>query len=198
MKDFWNQRYSEAGWAYGQKPNEFFQEVLSTMPPGRLLLPAEGEGRNAIFAARSGWKVEAFDFSLSAQQKALEWARMEHVSIDYSMQDISSWEPISESYDVVALLFVHVDPVVRVIFHQKVAKSLRQGGKVIIEAFRPEQIGHPSGGPKDSQMLYTSGDLCHDFEGLSVEFEQNWSGDLQEGRYHVGHAETIRMVWEKN
>ena len=34
-------------------------------------LPAEGEARNAIYAAKKGGKVYAFDFSPIAQQKAL-------------------------------------------------------------------------------------------------------------------------------
>jgi hypothetical protein len=54
MKEFWNQRYAEAAFAYGSEPNAFFAEQLSKLEPGKLLLPAEGEGRNAVFAAKNG------------------------------------------------------------------------------------------------------------------------------------------------
>lgn len=52
MKDFWNERYATDVYAYGTEPNAYFKACLDTIPkPGRLLLPAEGEGRNAVYAA---------------------------------------------------------------------------------------------------------------------------------------------------
>lgn len=46
--------------AYGTEPNAFFKAQLDQLTPGRLLLPAEGEGRNAVYAAKKGWEVAAF------------------------------------------------------------------------------------------------------------------------------------------
>jgi len=198
MKEFWDKRYEKDGWVYGQEPNVFFQEVLSRLPPGRILLPAEGEGRNAIFSARTGWEVEAFDFSPAAKQKALTWAKEENLVIQYELQDLTEWNPLEEVYDVVSLIFIHLEPTHRVDFHQKVIKSVKKGGIVIIEAFRPEQVGHSSGGPQDPRMLYTLVDLENDFMTLEKVSQENWSGYLDEGQYHRGHAETIRMVFQKN
>ena len=64
MKDMWEERYAADEYAYGEEPNAFFKACLDGLPaPGRLLLPGEGEGRNAVYAARQGWieleKVEA-------------------------------------------------------------------------------------------------------------------------------------------
>ena len=73
MKEFWNQRYSELGYAYGTEPNEFFKEALlrykeELLPEHpRLLMPAEGEGRNAVYAAELGFEVTAFDVSEQAR-----------------------------------------------------------------------------------------------------------------------------------
>ena len=82
MKEFWDQRYSEPGFAYGLDPNAFFVEVLDSLTPGRLLLPGEGEGRNAIYAAGNGWKVSAYDQSIVARDKALEWAASMDLQFD--------------------------------------------------------------------------------------------------------------------
>ena len=56
---FWNERYNAPEYAYGVEPNRYFQSVLDQFQgqPGRMLLPAEGEGRNAVYAALKGWKV---------------------------------------------------------------------------------------------------------------------------------------------
>jgi hypothetical protein len=57
VKDFWNNRYDEEAYAYGLSPNIFFKEQLDLLPRGSILLPAEGEGRNAIYALNVGWEV---------------------------------------------------------------------------------------------------------------------------------------------
>ena len=72
MLAHWNDRYSNPEYAYGTAPNEWFKEQLTHLPgKGRILLPAEGEGRNAVFAAKQGWEVSAFDPSEAGREKAL-------------------------------------------------------------------------------------------------------------------------------
>ena len=50
--------------------NWLFKEQILKLPSGKILLPAEGEGRNAVFAAQNNWLVEAFDSSKEAKKKA--------------------------------------------------------------------------------------------------------------------------------
>ena len=71
MKSFWNERYKEKDFVYGKKPNEYLAEKLRELEPGKVLFPAEGEGRNAVFAAEQGWEVSAFDNSFKGRKKAL-------------------------------------------------------------------------------------------------------------------------------
>ena len=70
MKEFWNERYRQNEFAYGEEPNEFLKEQLAKLQPGSILFPAEGEGRNAVYAAQSGWQVSAFDISEEGKKKA--------------------------------------------------------------------------------------------------------------------------------
>ena len=81
----WNKRYAQKEYFYGKQPNEFFRKQLLKFPPGRILLPAEGEGRNAVFAALSGWDVVAFDTSTEAKKKAEKLAKENKVQISYSI-----------------------------------------------------------------------------------------------------------------
>jgi hypothetical protein len=82
-KEFWNQRYSEKEYSYGIEPNQFFKEQITPFKVGTILLPAEGEGRNAVYAAKLGWEVVAFDISEEGKKKALQLATLNNVSIDY-------------------------------------------------------------------------------------------------------------------
>ena len=74
MKDFWNERYASTEYVYGKEPNQYFKQILCSLSPGKILLPAEGEGRNAVYAASLGWQVYAYDFSERAYKKAMALA----------------------------------------------------------------------------------------------------------------------------
>ena len=69
LADFWNERFGKEEFIYGTEPNIFFKEQLDKLETGTLLLPAEGEGRNAVYAATQGWEVSAFDISEQGREK---------------------------------------------------------------------------------------------------------------------------------
>ena len=51
----WNERFGKAEYAYGTKPNSYLKQQLGHIKAGSILFPAEGEGRNAVYAAKLGW-----------------------------------------------------------------------------------------------------------------------------------------------
>jgi len=68
--DFWNQRYSQEGFAYGREPNDFLRDQAAALNPGEALCLAEGEGRNAVHLARLGHRVSAQDLSSISKRSA--------------------------------------------------------------------------------------------------------------------------------
>ena len=80
MIDFWNERYKQQEFAYGIEANEFLKEVLGNYKLGKILFPAEGEGRNAVFAAKLGWDVNAFDLSVEGNIVAQQYIVSSSVS----------------------------------------------------------------------------------------------------------------------
>jgi SAM-dependent methyltransferase len=194
MSNFWNERYSEKEYVYGENPNIFFEEQLSQLNPGTIILPCEGEGRNAVYAASQGWKVKAFDSSEAGKMKALQLANKKNVIIDYSIEDAVAASYPENSADVVAFIYAHFPPATRKQIHQKAIHWLKPGGKIIIEAFNPNQLQNNSGGPKDLSMLYTEETIKEDFEELKIELLQTNQTILEEGKYHEGKADVIRFV----
>ena len=77
----WNDRYSRDEFAYGEQPNNYLKEWLEKLDAGTILFPAEGEGRNAVFAAKLGWAVSAFDISVEGKKKALLLAEVNSVKL---------------------------------------------------------------------------------------------------------------------
>jgi SAM-dependent methyltransferase len=199
MQKFWNQRYSEAEPAYGNDPNEFLKAQLALLQPGRILLPAEGQGRNAVYAASQGWDVTAFDNSEAGRQSALELAANRGVTIDYILKGYGEVELEEASFDAVGLIYAHIPDGMRTQLHRQFWSALKPGGTLILEAFSENQLGRSSGGPKTTELLYSVEKMENDFAPLKpAEFSvEEQTAQLREGAYHSGEAIVIRVVAKK-
>jgi ubiquinone/menaquinone biosynthesis C-methylase UbiE len=202
MKAFWNQRYSEADYAYGILPNEYLKTQLATLPPGRILFPAEGEGRNAVYASTLGWQVYAFDFSEAARHKALALAAKTQVTMHYQIGDLLEVNYPAEWFDAVALIFVHLSPPLRQALHARVTHFLKPGGTLLIEAFSKDHLRFNSmneyaGGPKDVTLLTSRAELEVDFKCLHITELYETETLLQEGKYHAGQSAVVRLTATK-
>ncbi len=193
MKAFWDERYGTEDTVYGREPNAFLAEQLAGRPLGSILLPCDGEGRNALHAARLGWEVHSFDYSHTGVEKALRWAEAAGVAVNACVADAFAFEP-EQAFDAVALIYAHMPAERRAAFHQRAVQWLRPGGTLILEGFNPEQLGNPSGGPKDAAMLFTEEMLRADFAELDIEVCQTAATVIDEGPYHRGPAAVIRLV----
>lgn len=197
MTDFWNARYGQADFAYGREPNEFLKECLDGIEPGLLLLPAEGEGRNAVYAAGLGWDVVAYDPSIEGMRKAQQLAAERDLAIDYRLVGHADFHAESGAFDAVALIYAHVPGPMQRVLHRKMLDLLKPGGLLILEAFSKQQIGRDSGGPKDLDMLYSKAELEEDFQGMSELAVEECEVVLAEGPYHEGTAAVARIIGKK-
>lgn len=196
MQEFWDERYDTKEFVYGKQPNALFREFVDKTPSGDLLLPAEGEGRNAVYAALKGWNVTAFDFSEKAQKKAMKLAREYNVSIDYRISSIDDFS-YTGYFDAVALVFVHLPPETRQGMHRKLINFLKPGGYFLMEAFSKKQVHYNTGGPKDHSLLYNGQELLEDLKSLELVHYKEKLRSLSEGYYHKGEAEVIQLIARK-
>lgn len=199
MKEFWNQRYSESDFAYGESPNEYFKEKLKTISAGKILFACEGEGRNAVYASKLGWEVYAFDQSEIGKNKAEFLALKKEVTIDYLVSDIENINYEKNYFDVLVLVYAHFPQEKRREYHQKLSVLLKKNGTLIIEGFSKRNIEHQNnnpnvGGPRDINMLYDLEELKSDFESFEFIEAYQTQTELDEGLYHRGEASVIRIL----
>ncbi|MDD5185864.1 MAG: class I SAM-dependent methyltransferase [Paludibacter sp.] len=192
MEDIWNQRYAQEEYVYGVNPNEFYKEELSKLQPGKILFPAEGEGRNAVYAAIKGWDVVAFDSSEEAKKKAEKLAEKNNVRLNYQTASIEEFEYDENSFDAIVLIYVHT--MNREQNHQKLLRMLKPGGVIILEGFSKEQLMNNSGGPRNSEMLFSEEELTRDFNDLKEKQITKTETELNEGQLHKGKASVIRLL----
>lgn len=149
----WNERYNDRAYVYGEEANAFLKDRLEGISPGTILFPAEGEGRNAVYAARTGWKVHAFDQSASGKLKADQLATKHVVQIDYQVADMASIDYEAGCFDALALIYAHFPAENRRKYHKKLVSYLKEGAVLILEAFseshmHKQAINPEVGGPK--------------------------------------------------
>lgn len=197
MKDFWNDRYASEAYAYGETPNAFFKQEIQYLKPGKLLFPAEGEGRNAVYAASLGWDVTAFDISIEGKLKAEKLAKKSGVKINYIISDFSDIEFENDMFDCVVLIFAHTHPNQRQHFHRLTQKWLKPDGTIILQGFSKNQIYNNSGGPQNIDMLFDKNILLNDFNQLISSTLEEADVNLNEGLFHKGKSSLINFVGKK-
>jgi SAM-dependent methyltransferase len=194
--DFWNERFGKEEFIYGTEPNIFFKEQLDKLETGTLLLPAEGEGRNAVYAATQGWEVSAFDISEQGREKAMLLAKQHKVNINYEIVSVLDYTS-HKQFDVIAFCYTHFPIDIRKTAHKQMLQLLKKGGTIIFEAFAKAQLNNDSGGPKNEAMLFSLDEVKQEFTRLDFKTLEEKTIELSEGNYHKGKAQVIRFIGVK-
>jgi 2-polyprenyl-3-methyl-5-hydroxy-6-metoxy-1,4-benzoquinol methylase len=202
MKEKWDDRYSKKEFAFGEEPNNFFKEQMSHIPPGKILLPAEGEGRNAVYAATLGWSVYAFDLSIEGKKKAVQLASKNRVDINYEVGEFQSLSYQPNQFDAIALIYAHFQADKKSSYHKILATYLRPGGTIIFEAFSKNHLDYVTknekvGGPRDLESLFSMDEIKSDFDNFEVVRLEEVEVELREGLFHNGKGSVIRFIGRK-
>ena len=200
--DRWNDRYGKDEFAYGVQPNNYLKEQLEKVPVGTILFPAEGEGRNAVFAAKLGWTVSAFDISIEGKNKAVRLAEANNVTLDYQVGELQTLNYKTGQFDAIALIYAHFPADIKSHYHKTLDKYLRKNGMVIFEAFSKSHIDYIAknekvGGPKEIEMLFSIDELRSDFVNYEIMELVEKEIELNEGLFHNGRGSVIRFVGRK-
>jgi len=198
----WDDRYSSEEFAYGEEPNNYLKEQLEKLSPSTVLFPAEGEGRNAVFAAKLGWKVSAFDISEEGKNKAIKLAETNNVSIDYQVGELETLNFQPGQFDAIALIYAHFPAAIKSEIHKELDQLLREDGIIIFEAFSKKHleylaINEKVGGPKDIESLFSIEEIKSDFPNYEIIELEEKEIELNEGLFHNGTGSVIRFIGRK-
>ncbi|NLR65721.1 class I SAM-dependent methyltransferase [Chitinophaga varians] len=202
MKQKWDERYQNDFFVYGKEPNEFFREWLPKFTPGTILMPADGEGRNGVFAAQQGWQVTSFDQSEAGKVKAMQLAAERQVSLDYIVGDLEDLQFEAASFDAMGLIYAHFAGDKKAPFHQQLDSYLKPGGIIIFEAFSKQHRGFKAanprvGGPDGTDDLYSKEEITTYFGNYDILMLEEEEILLNEGQFHVGKGAVVRFAGRK-
>ncbi len=191
----WEERYgSTDDYVYGTEPNDFLVEAVAGIQPGHAMCLADGEGRNSVYLAQLGFTVSAVDLSEAAVVKARKLAEQRGVVIDARQGDLAQLDLGEGTYDLIVSIFAHCDEATRIDLHRRVVRALRPGGRLVLEAYTPEQIGRGTGGPQERSLTMDLERLRRELEGLELDVAVERLRPVHEGPLHTGEGAVVQLV----
>ncbi len=196
----WNDIFDKPDYIFGTEPNDYLVEKKGYLHTGqKVLMVADGEGRNSVWVAELGACVDAFDLSEKAVEKAEKLAAERGVSVNYFVSGVDEWGWEEEKYDAVVVIFVQfATPNMRTRLFANCIRTLKKGGLLILQGYTPKQLEYKTGGPPILEHLYTEKMLREYFASLDIVELKMYDAFISEGPRHTGMSGLIGMVARKN
>ena len=99
----YDRRYNTEGYYWGLMPNRLCYDIMKILPPVkpyRVLDIGCGEGKDAVFFAKCGYAVTAFDQSEQGIEKAKRLAEHNQVEVNFFKADLFDYRPDRE-FDII-------------------------------------------------------------------------------------------------
>jgi len=184
----WEEMYGAKTRVWSGEPNPVLVTEVSALPPGTALDVGSGEGGDAIWLARHGWRVTGVDFSTVALARAAEHAG--DLPIEWLHADVRTWTP-PRPYDLVSSHFMHLPPEPRRALFARLAAAVAPRGTLLVVGH--DGTDHPIVHKHGPEMFFTAEEVA---AGLDP---AEWAVDVAESRKrpakgHEGEAITVGDV----
>ena len=133
-----NNIYASDKPGYATEPNALLISTVAARKPGRALDIGMGQGRNSVFLAWKGWDVTGFDLSDEGIATARRNADRAAVKINAVQGTEDAFDYGIERWDLIVFVYEPF-PITTTAYVQRLHRSLRAGGLVVIESFGEEE-----------------------------------------------------------
>ncbi len=198
-RETWDARFSTGDYIFGTEPNAWLAQHAHLLQPGmRVLAVADGEGRNSVWMAKHGLKVDAFDISPVGVEKAKQLAQQHGAEVNFSVCGVEDYPWKALEYDAVVAIFIQfADPDTRTTLFKQMKSALKPDGLILLQGYTPKQLEYKTGGPPNVGHLYTEALLQEAFGDLDISELRAYEEVLTEGTQHHGQSALIGMVARK-
>lgn len=156
----WDTRH-QAGDFEGEGPNPTLVLGASGLSRGTALELAAGSGTNAVWLAAQGWRTTAVDWSPVGLANGRAKADAAGVSVEWLERNLFDWTPPARSFDLVAIVYLHVPPDERRPIYAGAAAAVAPGGRLRVIGHDRLNATEGEGGP-DPQRLFTADEIAAD------------------------------------
>ncbi|SIR59124.1 bifunctional NAD(P)/FAD-dependent oxidoreductase/class I SAM-dependent methyltransferase [Micromonospora avicenniae] len=158
----WEQRYASRPSVWSGRPNPQLVAEATALTPGRALDVGSGEGADAVWLARRGWRVTAVDISRVALERAATHAGDAGVAdrIEWIHADVREQPPAEVGYDLVNAQFMHLPGNERDVLFARLAAAVAAGGTLLIVGHHPWDLRTSINRMHLPEMMYTAEELA--------------------------------------
>jgi len=169
---YYEDRYRQENYFWGVQPSSMCLKVLEALPPVRPLKLLDigcGEGKDAVFFARCGYDVSAFDVSQAGLEKTRRLAEQARVPVRTFRANLWDYR-LSEPYDVLFSSGVlhYIQPKLRDEVIENYRSHVSEGGIVMFQAFVAKPFIAPPPEIEEHAYLWKSGQLSGYFHDWRV------------------------------
>lgn len=181
--NYWDAKYETDEYVYTKLVNRFVKEYCEPLTPGTAMDVAGGEGRNTVWLAQQGWRVENVDFSQKALDKCLAFAEEEGVSgfVDTNCASALDFEPNETPVDLAVIAYLQIPQTDLSAAIKRVASHVKPGGHLMGVWHSRDNLEHSFGGPRDPEVL-PNPELLTEYlagEGFEILDCRNRDGQIQ-------------------
>lgn len=149
-----------------KEPNALLVSTVETLRPGKALVLAMGQGRNALYLASKGWQVTGIDIADEGIRAAKQAAAERKLTLDAVQMDIDKYDFGRDRWDLVTMLYAGDSEA----WLRRLQPGVRKGGLVVVEYFHHTD----NGGFKTGQLakLFAGWEILRDDV---VEAKADWT-----------------------
>jgi SAM-dependent methyltransferase len=170
LRRLWDERHRERV-IESPEPNPVLVAEATAMMPGSALDLGCGDGTNAIWLARRGWRVTGIDWSEVALGKAQAATAAAGLHVDWVQADLLSWSPGGPTYDLVTLIYLHLSPDERRSVYATAIEAVAPGGHLLVVGHDSTNLTQGVGGPQDPERLFTADEIGRELRAVVADLE---------------------------
>ena len=139
---------------FNTAPNALLVETVKDLAPGTVLDADMGEGRNALYLAQLGWQVTGVDIAEKALAFAQQRAHALGVPLATELHDMATYDWGTNKWDLIVLSYAGGRD-----YAARVAKALKPGGLVVLEAFHMDATKRLAVVDGDYRVFFNTNEL---------------------------------------
>ena len=147
--------------------DDLLKMTLESVEPGRALDMGCGDGSNAVWLAKRGWRVTGVDFSRKAVQAGRRNAAAAGAEVEFIVADAAAYQPQGH-YDLITSFYIQLPPANGVAMLCNMRAALKPGGMLLFVSH--DRSTPPPGWSKTDLATLTSvEEVVSELQGMEIE-----------------------------